>query len=37
MKKCCSFLIDSLNLKKCLKYYIQNDDEDDYEDPIKSK
>ena len=36
MKKCCSFLIDSLNLKKCLKYYIQNDDEDDYEDPIKS-
>jgi hypothetical protein len=34
MNKCCSFLIESLNLKKCLKCNIHNDEE---QDSLKSK
>ena len=37
MDKCCSFLIKSLNLKKCLKNYFQYDEERDSFNPKEKK
>ena len=37
MNKCCSFLIESLNLKKCLKCHIHNDEEQDSLKPKEGK